>query len=289
MKSNYKVRPGDIIHVLWPKNPYRSDEVKPENIPLKIEYEDDDILIVNKAAGMVVHPGVGNYSGTLVNALVYYLQGGDDIPVMDGNAEDRAGLVHRIDKNTSGLLVIAKTDYAMTHLAKQFFDHTIQREYVALVWGAPDPAEGVVDVNIGRHPRNRIQQAAFPEGMEGKRAITHYHVIEDLYYVSVVGCTLETGRTHQIRVHMKHLGHPVFNDERYGGDRIMKGTVFSKYKQFVQNCFEIMPRQALHAKTLGFVHPVTGEKMFFESELPDDFANVLDKWRHYLEHRKELM
>lgn len=287
-KSNYKVRPGDIINVVIPKYQDPTAQVQPENIPLNIEYEDEDILIVNKESGMVVHPGIGNYTGTLVNALTYYLQN-SDMPVMEGNTPDRPGLVHRIDKDTSGLLVIAKNDFAMTHLAKQFFDHTIERKYLAIVWGAPEPAAGTIDARIGRHARFRLQQTVVEEEDEGKAAITHYETLEDLYYVSVVRCQLETGRTHQIRVHMKHIGHPVFNDARYEGDRIRKGTVFTKYKQFVHNCFEVIPRQALHAQTLGFIHPRSGEKVYFESALPDDIRTVLEKWRHYLTHRKKGM
>jgi 23S rRNA pseudouridine1911/1915/1917 synthase len=287
-KSNYKVRPQDRIDIVMPKFQDPEAQVQPEDIPLHIEYEDEDILIVNKEPGMVVHPGIGNYTGTLVNALTFYLQN-SDMPVMEGNSPDRPGLVHRIDKDTSGLLVIAKNDFAMTHLAKQFFDHTIERKYVALVWGAPEPATGTIEANIGRHPRYRLQQTVFEEEDEGKNAITHYETIEDLYYVSVVKCQLETGRTHQIRVHMKHIGHPVFNDARYDGDRIRKGTVFTKYKQFVHNCFELIPRQALHAQTLGFIHPRSGEKVYFESALPDDMNSVLEKWRHYLTHRKKGM
>ncbi|MDX1478709.1 MAG: RluA family pseudouridine synthase [Saprospiraceae bacterium] len=287
VKPNYKVRPADRIRVLMPRKVEGTDEVQPENLPLDILYEDDDVLIVNKAPGMVVHPGIGNRSGTLVNALAYYLRS-RDLPVMDGNPEDRPGLVHRIDKDTSGLLVIAKNDFAMTHLARQFFDHTIERTYVSLVWGAPEPPEGTIEGHIGRHPRQRLLMTVFPEGDEGKEAITHFRVLEDLYYVSLIECRLETGRTHQIRVHMKHLGHPVFNDERYGGDRIMKGTVFTKYKQFVQNCFELIRRHALHAKSLGFVHPRTGERLQFESPLPEDMQQVLGKWRSYVASRKEL-
>jgi len=287
-KSNYKVRPGDLIDVIIPKFQDPTAQVQPEDIPLQIEYEDEDILIVNKEWGMVVHPGIGNYSGTLVNALTFYLQK-DDMPVMEGNTPERPGLVHRIDKDTSGLLVIAKNDFAMTHLAKQFFDHTIERKYVALVWGAPEPVAGTIDANIGRHPRYRLQQTVFEEEDEGKTAITHYETIEDLYYVSLVRCQLETGRTHQIRVHMKHIGNPIFNDARYDGDRIRKGTVFTKYKQFVHNCFDLIPRQALHAQTLGFIHPRTGKKVYFESPLPDDMHSVLEKWRHYLTHRKKGM
>jgi 23S rRNA pseudouridine1911/1915/1917 synthase len=245
------------------------------------------VMVIHKPPGMVVHPGIGNYTGTLVNALAFHMQK-QVLPVMAGNAQDRPGLVHRIDKDTSGLMVIAKNDFAMTHLAKQFFDHTIMREYNAIVWGAPDPPEGTIEGHLGRDPRFRQQMTVFVEGESGKEATTHYETLEDLYYVSLVKCILETGRTHQIRVHMKHIGHPVFNDERYGGDRIVKGTVFTKYKQFVENCFTICPRQALHARTLGFEHPVTGEKMHFDSDLPDDMRNLLDKWRAYVSHRKEL-
>ncbi len=287
-KSNYKVRPGDKIDVVIPKFQDPTAPIQPEDIPLHIEYEDEDILIVNKEPGMVVHPGIGNYTGTLVNALTFYLQN-SDMPVMEGNTQERPGLVHRIDKDTSGLLVIAKNDFAMTHLAKQFFDHSIERKYVALVWGSPEPASGTIEANIGRHPRFRLQQTVFEEEDEGKAAITHYETIEDMYYVSLVRCQLETGRTHQIRVHMKHIGHPVFNDARYDGDRIRKGTVFTKYKQFVHNCFDLIPRQALHAQTLGFIHPRSGEKVFFESALPEDMNSVLEKWRHYLTHRKKGM
>ena len=286
VKASYKVQPGDVIDLVMPRYQDPNSSIQPEDIPLQIEYEDDDFLIVNKEPGMVVHPGVGNYSGTLVNALAHYLKV-EDIPVMEGNTADRAGLVHRIDKDTSGLLVIAKTDHAMTHLARQFFDHTIERTYQALVWGAPDPPEGTIEANIGRHPRFRLQQTVFEEGEDGKHAVTHYSTLEDLYYVSLVECRLETGRTHQIRVHMKHIGSPLFNDARYDGDRIRKGTEFSKYRQFVQNCFKLMPRHALHAKTLGFIHPTTGKKMEFDSELPEDFIATLDKWRHYIAHRKD--
>lgn len=279
IKPNYKVRPGDEVSILFPRSNI-NEGIVPENIPLDIIYEDDDILIVNKPAGMVVHPGVGVHSGTLVNALAYYLAGGT-IPVLPGNSDDRLGLVHRIDKDTSGLLVIAKNEFAMTHLAKQFFKHEIERKYHALVWGAPDPVGGTVTGHIGRDIKNRLQMAVFPEGDQGKHAVTHYNTLEDLYYVCLVECQLETGRTHQIRVHMKYIHHPVFNDERYGGDQIRKGTVFTKYKQFVENCFKMMPRHALHAKTLGFIHPGTGKKVVFESPLPEDFQSVLDKWRHY--------
>jgi len=279
IKPNYKVRPRDQISVVFPRV-HLDEGIIPEDIPLDIIYEDADVLIVNKAAGMVVHPGVGAHSGTLVNALAFYLSG-DTLPVLHGNSDDRLGLVHRIDKDTSGLLVIAKNDFAMTHLAKQFFRHEIDRKYLALVWGAPDPVEGSITGHIGRHERNRLQMTVFPEGELGKHAVTHYRTLEDLYYVSLIECRLETGRTHQIRVHMKYTGHPVFNDVRYGGDRVLKGTVFTKYKQFVENCFTLMPRHALHAHTLGFIHPGTGEKVHFEQEPPEDFQAVLEKWRHY--------
>jgi 23S rRNA pseudouridine1911/1915/1917 synthase len=285
VKSNYKVRPNDYIKVILPKPPEDQFEITPENIPLDIRYEDDDLLVVYKAPGMVVHPGVGNYSGTLVNALAYYFKQ-TDLPILEGNRLDRPGLVHRIDKNTSGLLVIAKTDFAMTHLASQFFDHSIEREYMALVWGNFDDAKGTIEGNIGRHPRERKKMCVFENGEEGKHAVTHYELLEDLYYVSLVKCNLETGRTHQIRVHMSHIGHPIFNDDRYGGDRVVKGTVFSKYKQFVANCFDMLPRHALHARSLGFIHPRTKEFMKFEAEAPEDFQATLNKWRSYLQSRK---
>ena len=287
VKPNHKVKPGQVITILLPKPPDIGEKVIPESIPLDIRYEDEDIMIINKPAGMVVHPGVGHESGTLVNALAWHIQS-NQMPVLPGNAPDRPGLVHRIDKDTSGLVLIAKNDFAMTHLAKQFFDHTITREYNAIVWGVPDPTEGTIVGAIGRDPRNRQMMSVFEEGEGGKDAVTHYKVLEDLYYISLVKCVLETGRTHQIRVHMKYIGHPVFSDERYGGDSIRKGTIFSKYKQFVDNCFTLCPRQALHARTLGFVHPVKGERMFFDSELPGDMAALLDKWRSYVAHRKDL-
>lgn len=285
IKPNHKIKPGQVITILLPKPPDLGERIIPENIPLDIRYEDNDVMIIYKPFGMVVHPGIGNSSGTLVNALAWHLQ---NLPVMAGNTPDRPGLVHRIDKDTSGLMVIAKNDYAMTHLAKQFFDHTIIREYNAIVWGAPDPPAGTIVGNLGRDPRYRHLMTVFADGESGKEAITHYQVLEDLYYVSLVKCILETGRTHQIRVHMKFIGHPVFNDERYGGDRIVKGTVYTKYKQFVENCFKICTRQALHAKTIGFEHPVTGEKMYFDSELPADMTALMDKWRVYISHRKDI-
>lgn len=284
VKSNYKVKPRQTISILLDK-PSAEFEVIPEDIPLNIQYEDDDLLVLYKEPGMVVHPGMGNKNGTLVNALAYYFK--NTLPVMEGNDPDRPGLVHRIDKNTSGLLVIAKNDFAMTSLAKQFFDHTIERKYVAIIWGSFDDREGTITGDIGRHPRDRKQMTVVEDGEEGKHAVTHYKVIDDLYYVSLIECQLETGRTHQIRVHMKHMGHPLFNDERYGGDKVVKGTVFSKYKQFVMNCFEMIPRHALHAKSLGFVHPRTKEKMFFDSPMPTDMEEVMNKWRNYVSSRSQ--
>lgn len=278
VKQNYRVKPGDEVKVLFEHPPHEFLLV-PEDIPLDIVYEDDVLLVVNKPAGMVVHPGHGNYSGTLINALLYHSK---DLPK---NSNERPGLVHRIDKDTTGLLVVAKTETAMTHLAKQFFDKTSEREYVALVWGDVKDESGTVEGNIARNPKNRLQMQVFPEGDEGKEAVTHYSVLERLGYVTVVSCKLETGRTHQIRVHMKYIGHTLFNDERYGGDRILKGTTFTKYKQFVDNAFKILPRQALHAKTLGFVHPETGETMRFDSEIPQDMADCFDKWRQYSKYR----
>ncbi len=287
IKPNHKIRPNDVVTILLPNPPEVDVPVTPENIPLDIIYEDDDVMVINKPAGMVVHPGVGHVSGTLVNALSWYLrEQGSNLPFKDGYVS-RPGLVHRIDKDTSGLLVTAKNEYAMSHLSNQFFRHTIHRRYWALVWGGFDgELEGTLKLNIGRDPYNRLHQRVFPEGDMGKYACTHYKVLEDLYYVSLVECALETGRTHQIRVHMKYLGHTLFNDAKYGGDQILKGTVFSKYKQFVDNAFKLMPRQALHAKSLGFVHPKTGEQMMFEVDLPDDFAACIEKWRKYLSSRK---
>ncbi|MBU2947265.1 RluA family pseudouridine synthase [Zobellia uliginosa] len=279
VKQNYKVKPGDEVKVLFEHPPHEFLLV-PEDIPIDVVYEDDVLLVVNKPAGMVVHPGHGNYSGTLINALLYHVK---DLP---NNSSERPGLVHRIDKDTSGLLVVAKTEAAMTHLSKQFFDKTSEREYVALVWGNVQDDEGTVEGNIARNPKNRLQMQVFPDGDDGKEAVTHYSVIERLGYVTMVSCKLETGRTHQIRVHMKYIGHTLFNDERYGGDKILKGTTFTKYKQFVDNAFKILPRQALHAKTLGFVHPVTGEMMRFDSEIPQDMVECIEKWRHYSQHSK---
>jgi len=279
IKPNYKVHPGDVITVSFPEPP-RDTDVKPENIPLNIVFEDEHLLVVNKAAGMVVHPAFQNWTGTLVNALTYHFQ---NLPQMAGN-DGRPGLVHRIDKDTSGLLVIAKTETAMTSLAKQFFDHSIERTYQALVWGIPEPPEGTINVNVGRSLKDRRVTTAFPDGDFGRTAITHFKLLQDLRYVSLIECRLETGRTHQIRAHMKYLGHPIFNDEMYGGNKVVKGTVFSKYKQFVDNCFKIIPRQALHAKTLGFIHPATKKFIQFDSELPDDFREVMEKWEHYVKY-----
>lgn len=280
VKQNYKVKAFDQIKVLF-EHPPHEYLLTPEDIPLDIVYEDDTLLVVNKPAGMVVHPGHGNYSGTLINALIYHF---DNLPL---NSNERPGLVHRIDKDTSGLLVIAKTENALNHLSKQFFDKTSEREYIALVWGNVEEDEGTVEGHIGRHPKNRLQMAVFPEGDNGKEAVTHYKVLERLGYVTLISCKLETGRTHQIRVHMKHIGHTLFNDERYGGERILKGTTFTKYKQFVSNCFKTLPRQALHAKTLGFEHPVTGEFMRFNSEIPQDMEECIEKWRNYAKHVAE--
>ena len=281
VKGNYKVKPFDIITLVLPYQ-RRGFEVRPENIPLEIAYEDDDLLVINKPAGLVVHPGHGHFSGTLLNALAYHLgisQGPDA-------QDERMGiLVHRIDKNTSGLIVVAKNLEAQLNLAKQFFDHTIDRKYIAVVWGNLAEDEGTITGNIGRDPNDRLRFKVFPEGECGKHAVTHYRVIERMGYVTVVECKLETGRTHQIRVHMNHIGHPLFNDDRYGGDRILKGTLYSKYKQFIDNCFQIMPRHALHAKTLGFTHPRSGERIFIESELPDDMARLMEKWRNYSKNR----
>ncbi|MBR2014571.1 MAG: RluA family pseudouridine synthase [Alistipes sp.] len=279
-KSSYKVKPLDHITFVMPY-PKRELEIIPEDIPLNIVYEDDSLIIVNKQPGMVVHPGCGNYTGTLVNALTFYLK---DIPLFQ-KGDMRAGLVHRIDKDTSGLLVIAKTDEAHTRLAKQFFDHTIHRRYVALVWGNFEEDEGTIVGNIGRNPRDRQQMYDFADGSDGKHAVTHYKVLRRYGYVTLVECRLETGRTHQIRVHMAWKGHPLFNDARYGGDRILKGTTFSKYKQFIENCFSALPRQALHARSLGFVHPTTREDVYFDSELPADLQTVIDKWEMYCSSR----
>lgn len=278
IRPNYKIKPLDTIVVYSDMSPEETDVV-PEKMELNIVYEDTDLMIINKPAGMVVHPGSGNYSGTLLNGVSYYLQ--QQNPAISEDVLPRFGLVHRIDKNTSGLLVLAKTDKAMRHLAKQFFDHTISRKYVALVWGDMENDSGTIVAHVGRNLRFRKLFEAYPEGDHGKEAITHYKVLERFGYVTLVQCILETGRTHQIRVHMKYIGHPLFNDDFYGGDKIVKGTVYAKYKQFVENCFHICQRQALHAKTLGFVHPTTGEDMFFEAPLPADIEEVIEKWRKY--------
>lgn len=275
-KASYKVKPGDVISVVLP-HPPRDTEVYPENIPLDFVYEDNDVILINKPPGMVVHPGFNNYSGTLVNALVYHF---NQLPQLPGN-EGRPGLVHRIDKDTSGLLLISKNERAITYLAKQFFDHTISRKYIALVWG--DIAEdGKVEGYIGRSTKDRKIMAVYNDPEKGKWSVTHYRVLERFNYVTLIECQLETGRTHQIRAHMKHIGHPLFNDGTYGGNKILKGTVFSKYKQFVENCFDLLPRQALHAKSLGFVHPVSKEFMNFDTEVPADMAAVIEKWRNYV-------
>ena len=277
VKPNYKIRPGDIISIVLPYPP-RKIEISPEPIPLNIIFEDDEIIVVNKEPGMVVHPGISNYSGTLVNALLYHFR---DLPLFK-SGEIRPGLVHRIDKNTSGILVVAKTDYTLNHLAKQFFYHRTKRIYIALVWGILKNKEGTIEGNIGRSLRDRKKMQVFHDGTLGKSAITHYKVLEELGYVSLVECSLETGRTHQIRTHFQSVRHPLFNDETYGGNVILKGTTFAKYEQFVKNCFAILPRHALHAKSLGFVHPKTGMEMFFDSELPEDMRRVIEKWRNYV-------
>jgi 23S rRNA pseudouridine1911/1915/1917 synthase len=274
VKSNYKVKPFDVVRIMLSHPPFEN-RVDPEDIPLNIVYEDAALLLVNKPPDFVVHPGHGNYTGTLVNALAFHFE---NLPM---NSSERPGLVHRIDKDTSGLLVIAKTEAAMTHLAKQFEAKTTEREYIALVWGNVIADEGTIEGNIARHLKDRMQMAVFADPEIGKPAVTHYKVLERFGYVTLVSCILETGRTHQIRVHMKHIGHPIFNDERYGGHLILKGTTFTKYKQFIDNCFKALPRQALHAKTLGFVHPTTGEMMRFDTELPQDFQECIEKWRGY--------
>ncbi len=275
-KPSYKVKPLDQVQVVLPE-PVREFELVPENIPLNIVFEDEDVIILDKAAGMVVHPGVGNWTGTLMNALVYYFEHLPHFP----DQLHRPGLVHRIDKNTSGLMVIARSERALVTLAKEFFERTIDRKYLALVWGEPKEPTGTITGNIGRSLKDRKVMDVFPDGSHGKHAVTHYSVVERFGYVTLVECKLETGRTHQIRAHMKYIGHPLFNDESYGGDKILKGTSFSKYKQFVMNCFDLLPRHALHAATLGFLHPRTGQRVFFESPLPEDFVRLLDKWRKY--------
>ncbi len=285
VKPNYKVKPLDSISIVL-AHPPREVEIIPENIPVNIAYEDDDVMVINKNAGMVVHPGYGNYTGTLVNALTYHLQNNQgqtrrSAPTNPQPSNLKPYLVHRIDKNTSGLILVAKNEYAQTFLAKQFFDHSVDRQYLALVWGDFKEDEGTIVGHVGRSLKDRKVMTVFPDGDYGKHAVTHYKVVERFGYVTLVSCILETGRTHQIRAHMKHLGHPLFNDATYGGDQILKGTTFSKYKQFIQNCFKIMPRHALHAKTIGFEHPTTEKRVFFESELAEDMQAVIEKWRVY--------
>ena len=285
VKSNYKVRPFDKIVVFDNRNP-ESNEIIPENIPLSITYEDEDIIVIDKPAGLVVHPGSGNPNGTLINGVAWYLQ--QQNPSVNENELSSFGMVHRIDKNTTGLLVLAKTPKAMTDLAKQFFNHTVHRRYVALVWGDFENEEGTITGHVGRHQRFRKLFTTYPEGEHGKEAITHYTVLERFNYVTLVECRLETGRTHQIRVHMQYIGHPLFNDDFYGGDKIVKGTIFTKYKQFVDNCFAICNRHALHAKELGFIHPTTRKPVHFESKIPEDMEKVIEKWRKYSQNRNDI-
>lgn len=280
VKSNYRVKPLDVVSVVMDRPRYEL-EIIPEDIPLEIVYEDAEVLVVNKPAGLVVHPGHGNYSGTLVNALAWHFKDNPDYDVND----PRMGLVHRIDKDTSGLLVVAKTPDAKTHLGKQFFNKTTRREYVAVVWGEPSPLAGRIEGNIGRNPKDRMQMAVMEDPNEGKHAVTHYEVIESFGYASMVKCRLETGRTHQIRVHMLHIGHPLLNDARYGGDKVLRGERSGSYMQFIHNCFDLCPRQALHARTLGFVHPSTGEDLFFEAPIPSDMTAMIEKWRVYAASR----
>ena len=278
VKSNYKVKSGDSVKVIFSYPPHEN-LLLAEDLPIQIIYEDEEIVVVNKAPGMVVHPGHGNYSGTLVNGLLHHFE---KLPL---NSDNRPGLVHRIDKDTSGLLVVAKTANSMVNLSKQFHNKTASRKYVALVWGSIKDDEGTIEGNIGRHPKNRLQMTVFTDKSLGKKAITHFKVIERFDYVTFVECQLETGRTHQIRTHMKHIGHTLFNDARYGGNVILKGTTFTKYKQFVQNCFASLPRQALHAKTLGFNHPKTNLWMDFDSNIPEDIKTTLDRWRNYSSYK----
>lgn len=284
VKSNYKIKPCDVICIMMDRPRYEND-ITPEDIPLDVVYEDADLMVVNKPAGLVVHPGCGNFHGTLVNAVAWHLK---DNPDYDPNSPE-VGLVHRIDKDTSGLLVIAKTPEAKTSLGKQFFDKTTKRQYNALVWGIVKEDNGTIESQIARNPKDRLQMAVFTDPAIGKHAVTHYTVMERIGYVTLVQCQLETGRTHQIRVHMKHIGHPLFNDERYGGNEILKGTTSGSYRQFINNCFEVCPRQALHARTLGFVHPRTGKEMFFTSDLPDDMSQLLTRWRNYIAGREMAM
>lgn len=278
VKSNYKVRPNDVISIVLSEPP-RDTTIFAEDIPLKVLYEDEYVIVVDKQAGLVVHPGHGNFTGTLLHALKFYFES-------KGMKDLKPLLVHRIDKDTSGVLLVVKDELVQAQLAKQFFDHSIERKYQALVWGNFDENEGTIEGNLARNPKNRLEMTVFPNGDAGKHAVTHYRLLERFGYVSLIECQLETGRTHQIRAHMRYIGHPLFNDARYGGDGILKGTTFTKYKQFVQNCFKILPRQALHAKSLAFTHPVSGERLYFESERPEDFAAVIEKWRAYSQHQQ---
>jgi 23S rRNA pseudouridine1911/1915/1917 synthase len=282
VKPNYRVKPGDVISIVLP-HPPRKIELIPEDIPLDIIFEDEDLIVLNKQADLVVHPGYGNYTGTLINALMFHLK---DNPLFH-SGEERPGLVHRIDKNTSGLLVVAKNELALNKLASQFFHKTSKRTYAALVWGDMKEDEGTIIGHLGRNPKNRKQMHVFPDGDQGKEAVTHYRVLERLGYVNLLECRLETGRTHQIRVHFQYMGHPLFNDPEYGGDRILRGTTFTKYKQFVQNCFDLLPGQALHARTLGFVHPSSNEELLFNAPLPEGFSSVLQKWHTYIQGRRD--
>ncbi len=278
VKSNYRVKPLDIVSVVM-THPPRINEIIPQDIPLNIVFEDEHLVVVNKAAGMVVHPGHGNWDGTLVNALLWHFQ-------QNGEPDLNPLLVHRIDKDTSGILLVAKTEEAQTRLARNFFDHTIDRTYNAIIWGVPKESEGTITGHIGRNLSNRLIMSVFPEGDHGKHAVTHYKTLRNLSYISLIECKLETGRTHQIRAHMKHIGHPLFNDERYGGNKILRGTTSGSYKMFIEDCFQLLPRQALHAKSLGFDHPVTGEKLYFDSEFPPDMSAVLAKWENFIQNRK---
>lgn len=290
VKPNYKVKPGNRISIILPKNLEGAYDITPQNIPLDIVYEDDDLMVINKPYKIAVHPGVGIPNGTVVNAVAWHLREQmENLPVKEGNERNRAGIVHRIDKDTTGLMVIAKNELTMTHLANQFFHHTIERRYQAIVWGDPEKDSGTVVANIGRNPNDRRVFMVFPEGEDGKYAVTHWRVLERFHYVTLIECQLETGRTHQIRVHMKSIGHTLFGDPRYGGNQILKGTVYSKYKQFVEECLDVLPRQALHAKVLGFVHPRTDQHIRFESELPADMQTVLDKWRTYVQAQKRMI
>ncbi len=276
-KSNYKIKPNDVVSIVLAQPP-REIELIAQDIPIEICYEDNDLVVVNKVAGMVVHPGYGNYTGTLVNALIWHFQKS----TIKTEHDLKPYLVHRIDKNTSGILLVAKTEFAQAKIAKEFYDHTISRKYLALVWGDFDEDQGTITGHIGRSPKDRRVMTVFPESDHGRHAVTHYNVIERFGYITLVECVLETGRTHQIRAHMRYIGHPIFNDEIYGGNRVLKGTTFSKYTQFVENCFRMLPRQALHAKSLGFKHPVTGKELFFDSDLPQDMSSVIEKWRKYI-------